>query len=73
MGEWFKTLRLMRLSVNLVGVSHPHLCSRFAEKEKAFVESIDSNGVLQPIYVFEDRDGNCWLADSQNRLEATRS
>jgi len=44
------------------------LHSRF-ENNADFDHSIKAEGVIQPIYVFQDENGVYWLADGQNRLE----
>ncbi|MEM2104808.1 MAG: ParB/RepB/Spo0J family partition protein [Candidatus Bathyarchaeia archaeon] len=54
-----------------VKIPEMRLHSRF-EDSMSFKESIEENGVIQPIYVFEDDDGNKWLADGQNRLETAK-
>jgi ParB/RepB/Spo0J family partition protein len=38
-----------------------------------FEESVKTNGVIQPVHVFEDENGEYWLADGQNRLETAKS
>lgn len=37
-----------------------------------FEGSIEAEGVLNPIFVFEDENGTYWLADGQNRVEAVK-
>jgi len=46
---------------------HSHL-----EVQREFEDSIKTEGVLNPIFVFEDEEGDYYLADGQNRLEIAK-
>ncbi|MEM0358381.1 MAG: ParB N-terminal domain-containing protein [Candidatus Bathyarchaeia archaeon] len=59
------------LKVDDVKIPEFRLHSRF-ENDSDFEKSIKADGVIQPIYVFEDENGVYWLADGQNRLEALK-
>jgi len=53
-----------------IRIPEKRLRSRFSDsKAKLFSSSIEKHGVLQPIVVVEDDEGNKWLVDGQNRLE----
>ncbi|MCR8455805.1 MAG: ParB/RepB/Spo0J family partition protein [Candidatus Korarchaeota archaeon] len=74
MSGWSETPRLVWVRVDLVKIPEIRLHSRFTEEEeKAFAESINLDGILEPIHVFEDENGDYWLADGQNRLETVKS
>jgi len=64
------TLKWLR--VDDIKIPEFRLHSRFEKNESDFEESIKADGVIQPIYVFEDENGVYWLADGQNRLEALK-
>ncbi len=59
------------LKVTDIKIPEGRLHSRF-DDHSDFEENIKAEGILQPIHVFEDKDGNYWLADGQNRLEAAK-
>jgi ParB/RepB/Spo0J family partition protein len=50
------------------------LTSRFKnETEEAFLNSIEKDGLLQPLHVIKDADGNFWLGDGLHRLIALKA
>jgi len=59
------------LKVDDIQIPENRLHSRF-KKIGVFESNVKSEGVIQPIFVFEDDKGNYWLADGQNRLEITK-
>jgi ParB/RepB/Spo0J family partition protein len=59
------------LKIDDIKVPEGRLHSRF-KNFKDFEESIKIEGVIQPIHVFEDKDGVLWLAEGQNRLETAK-
>jgi len=59
------------LKIDDIKVPEGRLHSRF-KNLKDFEESIKIEGVIQPIHVFEDKDGVLWLAEGQNRLETAK-
>jgi ParB/RepB/Spo0J family partition protein len=62
---------LQWLKVTDIRVPEKRLRSKLCDfKAKIFKSSIEDVGVLQPIQVVEDEEGNKWLADGQNRLES---
>ncbi|MCS7114077.1 MAG: ParB/RepB/Spo0J family partition protein, partial [Candidatus Bathyarchaeota archaeon] len=60
------------LKVTDIKIPEGRLHSHF-DDHSDFEESVRANGVIQPIYVFEDENGVYWLADGQNRLETAKS
>jgi ParB/RepB/Spo0J family partition protein len=49
------------------------LNSSFSEEGlEEFHASIGLDGVIQPVHVIRDKDGNLWLADGRHRLESAR-
>jgi len=66
-----KMPRLCWLKVEDVRIPEGRLRSHFDDRDD-FNESVRANGVIQPIHVCEDKDGVYWLADGQNRLEASK-
>jgi len=59
------------LKVDDIRIPEGRLRSHIEGRED-FEESIKAEGVIQPIYVFEDQQGVYWLADGGNRLEAAK-
>jgi ParB/RepB/Spo0J family partition protein len=59
------------LKVDDIQIPENRLHSRF-KRIGVFESNVKSEGVIQPIFVFEDDKGNYWLADGQNRLEITK-
>jgi ParB/RepB/Spo0J family partition protein len=59
------------VKIDDIKIPEGRLHSRF-KNPKDFEGSIKSEGVIQPIYVFEDKDGVLWLAEGQNRLEIAK-
>jgi len=59
------------LKVDEIKIPEGRLKSYFDNLED-FEASVKAEGVIQPIYVFEDDRGNYWLADGQNRLEVAK-
>jgi ParB/RepB/Spo0J family partition protein len=59
---------LQWLKVDDVRVPEYRLHSKF-KRIGVFESNVKSEGVIQPIFVFEDDKGTYWLADGQNRLE----
>jgi len=63
------TLRWVK--VDDIKIPEGRLHSRF-KNPRDFEDSVKSEGIIQPIYVFEDKDGVLWLADGENRLETAK-
>ena len=59
------------LKVDDIRIPEGRLNSYFEDFED-FEESIKDEGVINPIYVIEDKDGTLWLADGKNRLETAK-
>jgi len=72
MNMWNKTPRLCWLKVEDVKIPHGRLHSHFDDNPDDFEESVRLDGVIQPIYVIQDENGEYWLADGQNRLETAK-
>ena len=65
--------RLMLLKIDVIKVPPIRLSSELTEEEKeGFKASIRRKGIMNPIQVIEDPQGNFWLADGANRLEVAR-
>jgi ParB/RepB/Spo0J family partition protein len=63
------TLRWVK--VDDVHIPEGRLNSYFEDRED-FEASVKAEGVINPIYVIEDKDGTLWLADGKNRLETAK-
>jgi ParB/RepB/Spo0J family partition protein len=65
--------RLMWLKIDAIKVPPIRLSSELTgEEQESFEASIRQDGIMNPIQVVEDPQGNFWLADGANRLEAAR-
>jgi ParB/RepB/Spo0J family partition protein len=65
--------RLTRLKIDAIKVPPIRLSSELTEEERGeFEDSIRWDGIMNPIQVIEDPQGNFWLADGGNRLEVAR-
>jgi len=65
--------RLMWLKISVIKVPPIRLSSELAEEERSeFEASIKQDGIINPVQVIEDPQGNFWLADGGNRLEVAR-
>jgi ParB-like chromosome segregation protein Spo0J len=65
--------RLMWPRIDVIKVPPIRLSSELTEEEKeSFEASIRRDGIVNPIQVVEDPQGNFWLADGGNRLEVAR-
>jgi len=66
--------RLMWLRIDAIKVPPIRLSSELTEEERGeFEDSIRRDGIMNPIQVVEDPQGNFWLADGANRLEVARN
>jgi ParB/RepB/Spo0J family partition protein len=67
-----KTPTLQWLKIADIKVPEKRLGSKLGNfKADLFRLSVKNEGVLQPINVIEDKEGVRWLADGENRLEAS--
>jgi ParB/RepB/Spo0J family partition protein len=65
--------RLTRLKIDAIKVPPLRLSSELTEEEReSFEASIRRDGIVNPIQVIEDPQGNFWLADGGHRLEVAR-
>jgi ParB/RepB/Spo0J family partition protein len=68
-----ETPKLVWLKIEDVKVPELRLSSQFTDEEgEEFYASIGLDGVLNPIIVVDDPNGNRWLVDGANRLEAAK-
>jgi ParB/RepB/Spo0J family partition protein len=62
------------LEIDAIKMPERRLTSRFKnETEEAFLNSIEKDGLLQPLHVIKDADGNFWLGDGLHRLIALKA
>ena len=60
------------LKVDDIQIPEGRLKSYFDNLED-FEASVKAEGIIQPIFVFEDANGKHWLADGGNRLETAKN
>ncbi|MBS7616756.1 ParB N-terminal domain-containing protein [Candidatus Bathyarchaeota archaeon] len=66
-----KTPILQWLRIEDIKIPEGRIHSYF-DDYRDFEESVRDEGVIQPVHVFMDSEGNKWLADGQNRLETAK-
>ena len=64
--------RLMWVKISDIKIPDVRLHSHI-EDVNDFQESVKSEGILEPVYILEDENGNRWLADGQNRLSTAKN
>jgi ParB/RepB/Spo0J family partition protein len=70
--DCFKRLQPYQvLEIDVIKIPERRLTSRFKnEAKEAFLSSIEKDGILQPLHVIKDANGNFWLGDGLHRLIA---